>query len=191
MKCVIYDYETLGKDVRTLPILSLAIFSFDTNVNYAYQEIVNATGYYKFSVEDQVKNYGRKIEKETLDWWSQQDKSVFESQVKPSKNDLPLAALYDIMKKHVGEKDIVFTRGNTFDPMVTQFIMESIGKVDPVPFWNVRDTRSFIEGLSYGSGLKNNFTPPELEGQQLALHDPRTDIALDVLRIQSLIRAIS
>lgn len=194
MKCVIYDYETLGTDVRTCPILSLALYEFNTarfaSKPYTVEEILADSKFYKFSVADQVENYGKKISKDTLDWWNSQPKELKESQLKPSKNDLQLAALYDIMVSTVGA-NTYFTRGNTFDPMITQFMMESLKKPDPIEFWKVRDTRSFIEGLSYGSDLKNNFTPPEIEGKNLPLHDPRVDIALDVLRMQTLIRAIS
>jgi hypothetical protein len=75
--------------------------------------------------------------------------------------------------------------------MITTSLMKTLGKPEPYPWWNVRDTRSFIEGLSFGSDLKNNFMPPELEGRKLDIHDPRVDIAIDVLRIQTLVRAIS
>lgn len=188
MKCMIYDYETLGKDVRTCPVLSIATYTFTLGKPKSIDEILAGCQFYKFSVEDQVKNYGKKIEKDTLEWWGTQPKELQESQLKPSEKDLPFTALYDIMTANV---DIFFTRGNTFDPMITQYAMEALKRIDPIPYWKVRDTRSYIEGLSYGSGLKNNFIPPEVEGKNLPLHDPRVDIALDVIRIQSLIQAIS
>jgi hypothetical protein len=191
MQCTIYDFETLGLDTTNCPILSLALFSFDTAKQYTLDSILPEVKFFKFSVADQVENYNRQINKNTLDWWKSQPKELQDSQLKPSKNDLPLSALYDIMKDNIGEKDIVFTRGNTFDPMITTSMMKVLGKPEPYPWWNVRDTRSFLEGLSYGSDLKNNFIPPELEGIKLDLHDPRTDIAIDVLRIQTLVRAIS
>ena len=46
--------------------------------------------------------------------------------------------------------------------------------------------RSLIEGMSYGSGIKNNFMPPTVNDHDVVLHDPRYDIALDVLRIATL-----
>lgn len=191
MKCTIYDYETLGTDVTNCPILSLALFSFDTNKQYTLESILPQVKFFKFSVANQVTNYGRVINKDTLDWWKSQPKELQDSQLKPLIDDLPLSALYDIMVDNVGQKDTVFTRGNTFDPMITTSMMKVLGKPEPYPWWNVRDTRSFIEGLSFGSDIKNNFMPPELEGKTLDLHDPRVDIALDVLRIQTLVRAIS
>lgn len=190
-KAVIYDYETLGKNPQTLPILSLATCEFKLNELEEFDDVLSRVKFYKFSVEDQIKNYNRKIDQETVDWWMTQDKETRDSQLKPTKNDLQLSELYDIMSKTCDDNTIVFTRGNTFDPIITDVMCKLLNKPYPYPWWNDRDTRSFIEGLSYGSGLKNNFLPPQLEGVEMKLHDPRVDIALDIIRIQSLIQAVT
>lgn len=195
MKCMIYDYETLGTHTPTLPVLSIALANFDTDRfidnPYTFKEVVDSAQFHKFDVVEQVEKLGCKIEKDTMDWWLSQDKEVRESQVDPSPIDCTITGLYDIIANMCDDKTLIFTRGNTFDPMITEFMLKKLGKGLPYPHWNVRDCRSYIEGLSYGSGLRNGFTPPELEGQTLAKHDPRVDIALDVIRIQSLVHAIS
>ena len=46
-----------------------------------------------------------------------------------------------------------------------------------------------IEGMSFGMKLDNGFTPSGLENQFIK-HDPRHDIAMDVMRMQLLAQAI-
>lgn len=195
MKCMIYDYETLGTNQPTAPIVSMAITTFNTDRfltdPYQFQEVFDSAKFYKFNVEEQVKDFGCKIEQDTLDWWSKQDKEVQRKQLSPSKDDCSITRLYDIISSQCDQYTLVFTRGNTFDPMITQFMLEKLDEELPYPHWMVRDTRSYIEGLSYGTGLKNGFTPPELEEVKVDKHDPRVDIALDILRIQALVKAIS
>ena len=195
MKCVIYDFETLGKDPITLPILSLASLQFDpdrftSKQPYSFSELIDSCAEYKFSVEDQVKNYGKKIDTETLAWWGERPKELRDVQLTPTPDDLPLLALHDIMKKECTDAKAIYTRGNTFDPIIVDKIMKDINKPPPHFWWLVRDTRSMIEGMSYGSGIKNNFIPEGLEDHFVS-HDPRHDIAMDVMRIQALARAIS
>jgi hypothetical protein len=194
MKCAIYDYETLGKDPQTLPILSCAFLSFDTDrftTNpYSFSELVSSCVEYKFSVEDQVKNYGKKIDQDTLKWWGERPKELRDSQMTPRPDDLPLTALYDIMVEECDGAEAIYTRGNTFDPIVTERVMKDIGKAEPYPWWVIRDTRSMIEGMSYGAGIKNSFIPEGLNDHFIA-HDPCHDIAMDVMRLQTLAQAIS
>ena len=84
----------------------------------------------------------------------------------------------------------VFTRRNTFDPVFMSSLMKATGNPDPYDWWLVRDTISFIEGLSFDSGLKNNFIPEGLD-EHFVAHDPRHDIAMDVMRMQTVIQAVT
>jgi hypothetical protein len=47
----------------------------------------------KFDVEDQVKNYNRKIEKDTLEWWGKQNKEA-QAKLAPSGEDKSIAELF-------------------------------------------------------------------------------------------------
>ena len=193
MKCGIYDYETLGQDVATLPVVSLATLEFDTDrfvdQPYSYSELLQAAKYYKFDVADQVKNYGKKIEKDTMAWWQEQDKAVLDAQLAPKPDDMPIDVIHTALASFL-DKDAIYTRRNTFDPMITVQIMKDIGKPMPYAWWSIRDSLSTIEGMSWGSGLKNNFIPEGLE-DKAKKHDPIHDIALDVMRMQTIVQAIS
>jgi hypothetical protein len=191
---IIYDYETLGTDTRNCPILSVAILDYDPDAflsdkPYTFGELCVNTVQYKFDVKDQVQNHGKVINKETLEWWKGQPKELRDAQLTPRLDDLSITALWDCFKSHCNNPDAIFTRGNTFDPMITTFMLADQGKAEPYHWGRVRDTRSFIEGLSYTSGLSNKFIPEDLKDVFVA-HDPVHDVAIDVMRMQSVIREV-
>ena len=191
--CVIYDFETLGQDQRNSVVLSFAMITFSErhykSDPYEYMELVNKAKFIKFDVASQV-DAGRKINLETLKWWRDQGDEA-QKQLRPLLDDKPLSDLYSFIKNNTEDCKIKksFTRGNTFDPMFLQYIMEETGNKDPFHWRTVRDTRSMIEGMSFGMKLDNSFTPGGLE-TQFVKHDPRHDVAMDVMRMQLLAQAI-
>tara|TARA_B100001057_G_C22862723_1_gene955235 strand:+ start:462 stop:1046 length:585 start_codon:yes stop_codon:yes gene_type:complete len=189
---VIYDFETLSQDQINGVVTCLAVLKFDESrfveKPYTFKELVNSAKVMKFSVEEQVKTYKRKIDKSTLEWWKEQGDDA-QKWIKPSDDDRGLEELYDFfMKAAGGDATKFYTRGNTFDPILLESIMKQTHKPMPYNWWEVRDTRSLIEGLSWGSKLENKFIPPDCD--DLVKHNPTHDIALDVMRIQALAQAI-
>lgn len=191
---LIYDFETLGQNASKAPVLSLAMLSFDTDRmisdynTYSYEELVDTSLYYKFDVEEQVKKYSRVIETDTLLWWNKQGTEA-KRVLKPSSEDISVSRLYEIMKS-VCDVDRVYTRGCGFDTTLMSSIIASTGKTDPTKWWTIRDTRSFIEGMLVGAtDIRNDFVPKSV-ADQFVKHDPRHDIAMDVIRIQYLTRIV-
>lgn len=191
--CLIFDFETLG-EVKTCAAVCVAMFKFNeerflTNP-YNFMDIVNETKIVKFDVEEQVKKYDRVIEKSTLDWWMTLPAEA-RAIVKPSDEDVSISEMWDIFNKYTFGMDFkkIYSRGNSFDPIILEGIFHSTGYGIPYPFWVYRDTRTMIEGLSWGSGLKHSFVVDECKDQFVA-HDARHDIAMDVMRIQTLIRQV-
>ena len=195
--CIIYDFETLGQNQRKSVVLSLAALPFTearfTSDNpYTYEELLYSTKFIKFNAQEQVGKYSRTIDKSTLEWWSKQPAEA-RKQLAPSDKDVSIVELYPFIMDLVDKpQDVkkVYTRGNTFDPIFLESLLENIGQKDPFPWWTVRDTRSMIEGMAYGSGLSNQFIPEGLE-KAFVKHDPTHDVVMDVMRIQSLALAIS
>lgn len=195
--CIIYDFETLGQNQRKSVVLSLAALPFTearfTSDNpYTYEELLYSAKFIKFNAQEQVGKYGRTIDKSTLEWWAQQPAEA-RKQLAPSSSDVSIAELHPFIMDLVDRpQDVkkVYTRGNTFDPIFLESLLENIGQKDPFPWWTVRDTRSMIEGMAYGSGLANHFIPEGLE-KAFVKHDPIHDIAMDIMRIQTLALAIT
>ena len=193
--CVIFDFETLSQNPQNGAVLSMAMLNFTAHrfttlgEPYTYEELLANTHYIKFDIKDQVKSWGRKIEKGTVEWWGKQSKEAQDA-IKPLPTDRSIADLYNFfVVKRATNIDKVYSRRNTFDPVFMSSLMKSTGNPEPYNWWQIRDTVSYIDGLSHGIDLKDNFIPEGLESKFVA-HDPRHDITMDVMRIQTLVRAI-
>ena len=128
MMCSIYDYETLGQNPNSAPVLSIAIYTFNTNSidSLTIENIVNDCVFASFDVSEQVKTYGKVIEKDTLEWWSKQSKEA-QKQIAPSDSDVSIRDLPTLFEAaQVHDSDRVFTRGNTFDPIFTSQIFKDL-----------------------------------------------------------------
>lgn len=191
MSSLIYDYETLSQNAFNAPVVNLAALEFDEeryiDDPYTWQELLGGVQFIKFNVEEQVKEYGRKIEQGTLQWWKQQDAEV-QKQLKPSSLDVSIDSLYDFfMSLNYESKKKVWTRGNSFDPVITDGLLLATNKPKFKNWWAIRDTRSFLEGMLWGSDIKNNFV---FDVDGFIAHDPKHDIAMDVYRMQYVVRKI-
>lgn len=195
-ECTIYDFETLGQDQQKSVVLSFAILSFSEKRYlenpYTYEELLANCKYIKFDVQEQVKVYGRTITKDTLDWWAQQGKEAQESQLKPSAADVSISKFHQFLVDNIDTKNHkkAFTRGNTFDPIFLDSVLANCGNRNPMHWRTIRDTRSYIEGMSFGSDLDNGFVPSKELEAKFVKHDPRHDIVMDVMRMQTLVREI-
>lgn len=191
---IIFDFETLSVDRVNGVLLSMAVLEFEesrfnSKEQYSYTELLESSRYIKFDVESQVKKYGRQINQDTLKWWGEQSKSA-QRQLKPTELDVDIDQAIPFINTHIKKKlDKVYTRGNTFDPIIIDYIAEQCKQDVPWPHWIVRDTRSMIEGMSWGIDLRNGFIPEGLESVFVA-HDPQHDIVMDVMRLQTLALAL-
>lgn len=158
---------------------------------YTFDELVGKAQTIKFDVKEQVEVYGRKIQKSTLDWWKKQSKEA-QRQMLPHKDDVSIDQLHKFLidDHRAAKMDKIYTRSNTFDPILVLTLFEACGQKDPVPWWLIRDTRSFIDGVVWGAGIKNTFVPPELK-DKIIKHDSAHDIALDVFRMQYVLRVVN
>ena len=189
---MIFDFETLSTDRVNGVVLSLALLVYNPNRfnetdQYSYSELLENTKFIKLKVDDQVKNYGRKIDQDTLKWWGEQSKEAKQSQFIPNAKDQPLDQLLPFVQENTVAHTLkkVFSRGNTFDNIFLDYIAIDTNQYVPWPHWVVRDTRSTIEGMAYGSELSNSFIPEGLD-KFFIPHDPQHDIVMDVMRMQAL-----
>jgi hypothetical protein len=194
-ECVIYDFETLSQDQNKGAVISLALLSYTesrfVSNPYTYEELLDNCKKIKFNVEEQVNKYSRTISKETLGWWKAQNKEA-QKQLAPSSKDVSIDLLYDFLIENIDLKNHkkAFTRGNTFDPIFMDSLLKENNRVNPMHWGSIRDTRSYIEGLAFGSTLSNKFIPDGLN-EKFVPHDPSHDIVMDVMRMQTLIQAVS
>lgn len=192
--CIIYDFETLSTNPVDGVVTSLALLTFSearyTTQPYTYEELLDTCKYIKFDVFEQTEKYNRKVMKSTLDWWNDQGEEA-KKQIRPSSVDVSIDTLHDFLVGNVQFNSLKksYCRGLTFDPPFMESILKATGKSMPISFFIERDTRSMIEGMSFGMDVKNSFMPGSLKDKAVK-HDPRHDIALDVMRMQMLAQAI-
>lgn len=198
----ILDYETLGQDVFTVPVVNCAYYIFDwdrfiSNNPYTFNELVQDIRLDKFNVEEQVKE-GYKFSKRDLEWWAEQGDEA-KKQIKPSADDIPVKEfvykLYDYLREAKLKR--WWSRSNTFDPILLSrnfkdyYTREAMDFI--LPYWLVRDTRTYFD-TRYDFKLKKNaFCPIDdqaLWDKYFILHNPVHDLAADILRLQRVERVI-
>lgn len=190
---IIYDFETLGQDPENSVALCLAVLEYNEDDLISdncptYEDYLENTRMIKFDVASQITTYHRKIDPNTVKWWSEQGAEA-KKLLKPSSEDRSISELSDWLTQFPTRPSKVYTRGNTFDPAFLKSLLLACGKADPFPWWAIRDTRSMIDGMLLGSDIKNTFVPDEYAAKFVA-HDPRHDIVMDVMRMKSLMRTI-
>lgn len=189
---LIYDFETLSQDSVDCAVVSMAALVFEMRKlergEYDYDSLLESVKFQKYDVEDQVKNYNKKIDPDTIEWWKKQGKEAVKK-LKPSPEDISIVESIKLITEFVLQNDIhyVFTRNNTFDPIIVQTTAKATGTKVPYACWKIRDTKSFIMGLTYEMDIRDDFIPPGLE-EKFIKHDPRHDIVMDVMRLQTILQ---
>jgi hypothetical protein len=188
---LIIDFETLSQNPINGALVSCALLTFEMDIllvnGYTYEKLLSKVEYFKFEVKSQVTNWNRRIDPKTLEWWKQQSKDALDS-IKPSEEDKQLTEFIPWLVSHFNRDklDYIFSRNNTFDPVIIQSICSDLNLPLPYDWWKIRDTKSFIMGLTYTANIKDNFIPAEAENKYVT-HDPRHDVVLDVMRMQTLL----
>jgi hypothetical protein len=191
---LIFDFETLSQNPINGALVSCALLTFNMNVleqsGYAYEDLLSRVKYFKFDVKNQVRNWNRNVDPKTIEWWEQQSKEALET-IKPSENDKPLPEFMPWFTSNFDRSKLsyIFSRNNTFDPVIIQSICNDFSLPIPYDWWKIRDTKSLIMGLTYGHNIRDSFIPPDAEHKYVK-HDPRHDVVLDVMRLQVLIHTI-
>jgi hypothetical protein len=188
---LIIDFETLSQNPINGALVSCALLTFEMDTlilnGYTYEELLAKVEYFKFDVKGQVNSWNRRIDPKTLEWWKQQSKDALAT-IKPSAEDRQITEFIPWMESHFKRDRLqyIFSRNNTFDPVIVQSICSDLNLPLPYDWWKIRDTKSFIMGLTYTANIKDNFIPPEAENKYVT-HDPRHDVVLDVMRMQTLL----
>ena len=203
MRCdFILDFETLGQDALRCPAIDCPIATFYwerfLDEPYTFEELTSGhCERLKVSVEDQVKNYGAKIEKNTVKFWQDQSPEV-QKHIAPRKDDLTQEEFCDKFIGYLANQPKIeywWSRANVFDPLILWRIMTDCNRHyslnEYLMFWRVRDTRTFIDA-KFNFSTKNGFVPVADEKyweSAFAAHDSVHDIAADIMRLQAIHRA--
>jgi hypothetical protein len=151
----IFDIETLGSRASAV-VLSVGAVVVDSTIDYEYDDLIKNGFYVTLDVASQVES-GRKIEKETLDWWGTQGKDAM-SVLAPSSDDIHwrelLPAIFEYFEKNsVNVKTIkVYARGSHFDFGIMHDLFRVTGDAGaydlPWRWWNIHDSKTVQITLS-------------------------------------------
>lgn len=179
------DCETLGTESDSV-VLSVAIIHFDENEKYTFEELLDRSCFVKFNYEEQMKEYNRKIDKRTVEWWKKQSKIVRDYSMKPSENDVSLLEGIEILTKYVKDnsttdREIVFVRGS-LDQFVLDNMFLSAGKEVLFEYSQYLDMRTAIYFLKETN--KGGYCEvPGLDLNKVYKHMPDHDCALDIMML--------
>jgi len=206
----IFDFETIGQSIFNSPTVACAYFVFDwdrfTSDNpYTFKELVKSVRYDKLDLQEELDN-GCTYTKRDTDWWDKQDPEVRDRIITPnSEVDISHKQLISNIESHIKQSTNTnrvnkwWTRSNAFDPPFLERLCDVyMGNrsyfENQLPFWLVRDTRTYIDTRFNFKLKKNGFVPiddEELWAKFFREHDPIHDIAADILRLQRCERLIN
>lgn len=181
-----FDVETLGVESNSV-ILSMACIYFRPDDKPTYKELKESAFFVKLNVRDQVENYGRKINKGTIEWWEKQCLNAKNWSYIPDKNDKSLAdgisALHEWAQSKNDKGCWVWARGS-LDDVILQAAERQL-KVDPVfAYSRWRDVRTAVDILTTS---KNGYCtvdhPDFMYERDVTKHNPIDDCALDVMML--------
>lgn len=184
----VFDVETLGKRSNSV-ILSFAAVYFNPDDKPDHHALRKDAFFAKLSVEEQVKEWGREINRPTLDWWAKQCLNARQASVNrdPSRDELFMDAY-----KRLGEwadskndpKCWVWARGN-LDQLILDDIEEQHGIEKPVFYFNRwRDVRTAIDFLySTTTGYCDIDYPGFDPALDITKHNPIDDCIYDAMML--------
>ena len=181
-----FDVETLGVE-STSVILSYAIVYFDPEKENSYQDLLDNTLFAKLDVKDQIKNYGRTMDKPVMTWWGKQHDWVRKVSLDPSPNDMSVDVALDVLDKYISrfpnrDQQTFWARG-TLDSACLESLCRSVGKEPIVPFNAWRDVRTAIDILY---GTSNGYCDVDhntFNRDNVIKHHPAHDVCYDVMML--------
>ena len=178
--------ETLGKRSNSV-ILSCSAIYFNPDLKPSPQELRDSAFFAKFSVKEQVKEYGREMNQPTMDWWKKQCDNVRTASFIPHEYDCSFVDGYESMRNWArGKNDTkcwVWARGN-LDQLVMDDIEEQL-ELEPIwPYARWRDVRTAVDFLY---NTTNGYTDVDYPGfnskNDITKHNPIDDCVLDAMML--------
>tara|TARA_B100001245_G_scaffold1397_1_gene1095 strand:+ start:1175 stop:1783 length:609 start_codon:yes stop_codon:yes gene_type:complete len=148
---VVLDIETLGS-VNNSVVLSVGMVAVDSKHDYTFKELIENGYYAKLDVQSQVDS-GRKIHKDTVDWWSTQGHEA-KHVLKPLDTDMHWTKLREDMIQWLTKEGVdihkvrCYSRGSHFDFGILHDLFRITGNAttDELPwrFWNIHDSKTVV-----------------------------------------------
>lgn len=177
------DMETLGIKENSV-ILSIAVLSVpdDYKFNGDLNNVRNFGNVFYPNLKEQ-RSLGRKVDKETVEWWSKQSneaKKVFSNKNMMSCSDIYKTIKNFFDKNNFTENDIIWSRG-LFEQKLWADFCDTLQVNNFIPYYSWRDTRTVCDIFTGNS--KANLD--NYEG--LVVHNALDDCILDYIRLENIL----
>lgn len=183
-----FDVETLSTE-STAVVLSAALIHFDETQPQVYQDLLDKALFVKFDAAEQIRQYKRAVDKDTMNWWQGQSDKVKNKSLKPSDSDVSMSEGLDLLdayyKKYAGDKlEIVWQRGS-LDQVTVESMYRMLDRKPFVRYNKWRDVRTYIDVVAPKSsdGYTKVYQRGFVESRDVIKHDPVHDCALDIMQI--------
>ena len=181
-----FDIETLGTE-STSVILSAAIIHFELGKDYEYEQLLEDSLFVKFDVQEQLKQFKRVAQKDTIDWWSKQHEYVRGVSLKPTDLDMSaleaVRALREYAAQFPEKNQTIWARGS-LDQMVIDSITRQLDQDLIFPYNNWRDMRTAIDLLKdTGKNGYCDIAHPTFKSHNVIKHHPTHDCAYDIMML--------
>lgn len=176
----------------TSVVLSIALLYIDTSKPQTWESLYGNTIFVKLQAKEQVENYKRTIDKETLKWWDKKPDLVKQFSFIPKKTDLTAKEAIEVLRKYVAEQTdkpentIVWTRGS-LDQMALDSLFVAVGEEKLFPYHIYRDVRTYVNICATKStrgycDISGEY-PGVWDRNVVMKHVPIDDICLDALML--------
>lgn len=196
------DMETMGQSIFVSPVINVSYVIFDWDVftsdtPYTFKQLIEMMQFAKIDVAEQCK-MGCRFTKDDLKFWEDLPPEA-RKQAKPSADDISVKKFVSDLSSYIGNKNIKrwWSRANCYDPVILQRMFDEVSSNaalnNVLPFWKVRDIRTYIDTRFDFKLKKNSFCPIDDEAlwdQYFIQHNSTHDVAADILRMQKIERAI-
>lgn len=183
----IFDVETLGKKTDSV-MLSMACIYFNPNTKPDHIHLKNTAFFSKFSVQDQVTRLNRKMDKSTLDWWSNQSQNAKTQSFIPHPSDTTIEQGIQSFQSWVDsfnptKNTPVFARGN-LDQLILDSFHDQLNIPPVFPHYKWRDVRTAIDLIfNTTTGYCKTNHPTFNPDIHITKHNPIDDCVFDAMML--------
>jgi hypothetical protein len=189
---VIIDFETLGKAADGL-VAYVAYKAFDPFTIQSFDENKEDIKTFKFNYHDASQSSWT-TDPVVMSFWRKQDINIVRSMLGNPEEGGSISEFITQFNEFMfscgfnANRDVIWSRGNTFDITILDRLYTSVGQGAPYPFYRVRDIRTFLDSYNICNNLisKDTQFAGKMIGVELVYnaHDAVDDIAKDITQLQ-------
>jgi len=189
---VIFDFESLGLNENSV-LLSLGVLAFDPSdydivgdgVETTFNKLLQQGLYVKLDAKDQMKTYGRTINKSTLLWWTEQNEEASQVLTRCD-DDVKLPDMERLLNEYLEMNGVtnntpVWSRGYT-EPMWYESVKLNLNTYGSFRHYQYRDIRTLLNVSIEDKYLSRNHINTIEHPVSFIKHNALHDVCFDAVQ---------